>query len=126
MSSEYSPAFEDTPETYFDSPPSTPESYTTGDGGSLPSSPRGRERVLPRERRAFSVDAALDRKRAAVADISSATSGVVDLITSEASQEDDMRPHKPFGEPFSRLPHLAAFLFRHHPANELVLTNSLI
>ncbi|PVF93643.1 hypothetical protein CPB86DRAFT_715022 [Serendipita vermifera] len=78
--------------------PSTPESYRTGDGGSLPPSPRGRERIDASSlRRTHSADPRLDMRRKAVADVSSTTSGVVSLDSVEETQ-GRYAPHKPFGE----------------------------
>ena len=80
-----------------DSRPSTPESYQTGEGGSLPPSPGGREHIDPASlRRARSADATLHRKRLIIADMTSSGSGVVDAMTSEEAQ-GELGPHKPFG-----------------------------
>lgn len=81
----------------YESRASSPESYQTGEGGSLPPSPGGRERVLATSlRRARSADADLNRTRMLVADMASSGSGVVDVVTSEEAQ-GEMGPHRPFG-----------------------------
>ncbi|KAG8782202.1 hypothetical protein FRC16_002666, partial [Serendipita sp. 398] len=79
------------------SQPGTPESHHTGEGGSLPASPTPMYEELLPERRAHSVDTALDRRRKAVAGINSHTSGVVDSSNSKEAKEKDMGPHPPFG-----------------------------
>jgi hypothetical protein len=80
-----------------DSRPSTPESYQTGEGGSLPPSPGSREHIdKVNLRRAQSHDASLYRRRLLVADLISSGSGVVDTSTSEEAK-GEMGPHRPFG-----------------------------
>ncbi|KAG8809407.1 hypothetical protein FRC17_003456, partial [Serendipita sp. 399] len=100
MSTPYTPfstTLVDTPDDgEYDSPPGTPDSYQTGEGGSLPASPTPRVVELVPERRAHSVDAALDRRRKAAAGISSGTSGVVDSENSKEAKEKNMGPHPPF------------------------------
>jgi hypothetical protein len=77
--------------------PDSPQSYQTGEGGSLPPSPGRREISPPFEhRRAVSADARLERKRKVVADIFSPTSGVVNPDKDEDSK-GNFGPHKAFG-----------------------------
>lgn len=92
MSSYYSESYDEES----DSMPGTPDSYQTGSGGSLPPSPGLRERDLPPLRRTVSADASLIRKREAIGDITSATSGVVHVETAPEAQ-DDYAPHAQFG-----------------------------
>lgn len=77
--------------------PDSPQSYQTGEGGSLPPSPGLRPRSPPVEqRRAVSADARLERKRKVVADIASSTSGVINPEIDDDSK-GRLGPHKPFG-----------------------------
>lgn len=92
MSGYYSESYDE--ET--DSMPGTPESYQTGSGGSLPASPGLRERPLYPLRRTVSADGTINRKRELIEDMTSATSGVVNLQTAPEAQED-YAPHAPFG-----------------------------
>jgi hypothetical protein len=79
--------------------PSTPGSYRTGGGGSLPPSPGGRDRIDASSlRRTASADPRLDGRRKAAADISSTTSGVVKLEEELEELKGKYAPHKPFGE----------------------------